>query len=122
MSRYIPIDRTFQSFSFATGTKSTESWGATSLTGDFGLYGDNHHLVTSTGVGYIDLGMKGLSSVSSVPTSGYGTSNGTAHVVAGRSYAFKLAGGDYGVIEIVSVSVPVVTIRYKYSDSGATFN
>ncbi len=112
----------FDSFSFATGTKTAESWGASFLTGDFGIYGDNHHLVTNSGVGFIDLGMKSLSSVSSVPTSGYGTSSGDHHVAAGHSYAFKLPGGDYGVIEIVSVSIPVTTLRYKYSASGATFN
>jgi hypothetical protein len=115
---------TLQSFSFDLGTKTTEAWSVyqSAMTGDFGIYGDNHHLLTKTGVGFIDLGVKGLASVTSVPTTGYGTSNGTAHVVAGHSYAFQLAGGAYGVIEIISTSIPVTTLRYKYSDSGANFN
>ena len=115
---------TLDSFSFDLGTKTSEDWNVyqSAMTGDFGIYGDNHHLLTKTGVGYLDLGMTGLSSVTSVPTTGYGTSNGTAHVVAGHSYAFKLAGGAYGAIEIISTTVPVTTLRYKYSASGASFN
>ncbi|MDD5491765.1 MAG: hypothetical protein PHV60_03660 [bacterium] len=111
----------FESLSLSNGTKTTESWGASFITGDFGLYGDNHHLVTGTGVTYVDMGVRSLSAVTSAPASGYTTSLGSDNIEAGHCYVFKLPGGAYGAIQIISATIPVTTIRYKYSASGPDF-
>jgi hypothetical protein len=111
-----------QSFSFAMGSVAQEAFGsAAPVSGDFKLYGDNHHLVTASGVTYIDMGAASLSSITTAPTGGYVAANGSVNVTAGNCYVFKLPGGAYGAIQVISANIPVTTFKYKYSASGPSF-
>lgn len=111
----------FNSFSF-DGTISRESWGNLSITGEFGIYGDSHHLLTRPDVQVKDMGVRTLDSIVTADASGYAYSNGsTLRLADGHSYVFKLAGGGYGAIEVRSLSVPITMLRYKYAPSGPNF-
>jgi len=111
----------FQSLDLSNGLKTNEAWGTTiGMTGDFGIYGDNHHLVTGSGTSYLDLGSTTLSSITTVPASGYATATGNVAVSSGHVYIFKLTGNAYGAVQILYVNNPT-TLMYKYSASGPTF-
>jgi len=115
----------FNSFTFSNGAITKDSWGVAAISGDFAIFGDDHHLNTGPGVGYLDLGVASLTAVTTVPSSwsSYSMAFGeSADVEKGHVYIFKLADGtSYGAIQIINATVPVTTLRYKYSASGPTF-
>ena len=83
-----------------------------------------HHLITGAGVGVFDYGAASLTAVTTVPTSwsNYTAVNGDIQVENGHVYIFKLADGtSYGAIQIINATIPVTTLRYKYSASGPKF-
>ena len=103
-----------QSFSFADGAVYDEA-ALTPVNGDFAI---NFHFELKTGVGIHDLGVKSLTAVASPPTSGYALVGWGVLPTAGHCYAFSLAGGRYGVIELVTITGTAhpftYTFRYKF--------
>jgi len=73
------------------------------------------------GVTIVDLGVVSLSSITEAPASGYSSPASQCFTV-GNSYAFKLANGKYGLIEVKSATMilPTITMRidYKYQSNG----
>jgi len=74
----------------------------------------------------VDMGVRSIASVTEAPASGYESGTGW-YFTEGRTYAFKLANGKYGLMEVKSVTemwpggVMTITMRfdYKYQPSGA---
>jgi hypothetical protein len=75
----------------------------------------------NAGVTIIDLGVQSLSAITEAPASGY-SSPAFVCFTEGHSFAFKLANGKYGLIEVRSVTtiLPTITMRfdYKYQTNG----
>jgi len=78
-------------------------------------------------VSYVDLGAVSIGSVNEAPESGYANPAGMGvRFKEGNTYAFKLANGKYGLMEVKSVTedwgggVMTITMRfeYKYQTSG----
>ncbi|MBA4396094.1 MAG: hypothetical protein C0394_01700 [Syntrophus sp. (in: bacteria)] len=77
------------------------------------------------GVAVVDLGSVVIGAVTEAPASGYASGTGL-NFVEGRTYAFKLANGKYGLMEVKSATedwsggVMTITMRfdYKYQPSG----
>lgn len=113
-----------ESFVFATGSKLTDTVDPRSsfISGSFTIFDDSHVIITGPGIGVQRLGFQSLSSVISVPTSGYAASSwpSALRAVEGDCYAFQLSGGAYGIIEITRVGNPT-QFRYKYSATGPGF-
>lgn len=94
--------------------------------GDFQITGFAYGSL-SAGVTFVDLGALGIGSVTEVPAAGYAGNPGQGvNFEEGRTYAFKLANGKYGLMEVKSVTeawgggVMTITMRfeYKYQPSG----
>ncbi len=130
----------FESFALADGDKTTENWNNAcngNISGDFGVYGTNHHVSVRTGVTVADVGIKSLEDVKAAPPGGYvnphtscgwpiGSGNppppgSTFRFQQGRSYVFKLPGSAYGAIEVTGFSGNRVNFKYKYTASGPNF-
>ncbi len=82
-----------------------------------------------TGVTISNLGTVGINNVTEAPLSGYNTETnppggGAIHLAVGYTYAFKLADGKYGLIEVLSAEYYVAAtglkmrINYKYQTNG----
>jgi hypothetical protein len=76
------------------------------------------------GVSKLDLGVKDIASVKSVPGSGYTPGSFKIDTSIGHCYAFKLASGKYAVFEIVSWtdlggSNSTASFKYKYQPDGS---
>lgn len=76
------------------------------------------------GVTFADMGIVGIGAVTEAPAAGYTPSTGN-YFVTGHTYAFKLANGKYGLMEVRSVdcypamSETFMRFNYKYQPSGA---
>ncbi len=74
----------------------------------------------------VDMGVRSIASIAEAPAFGYESGTGW-YFREGRTYAFKLANGKYGLMEVKSVTemwpggVMTITMRfdYKYQPSGA---
>lgn len=103
----------------------------TAVVGDFQITGGGPgraYGFLAAGVTQVDLGTVSIGSVTEAPASGYtGTPGVGQNFVEGHTYAFKLANGKYGLLEVKSVmedwtgGVMTITMRfeYKYQPSGA---
>ena len=99
--------------------------------GDFQITGGGHGFgygFLAAGVTFADLGGVAIGSVTEAPAAGYTDSPGMGvRFFEGHTYAFKLANGKYGLMEVKSVTedwtggVATITMRfeYKYQPSGA---
>lgn len=96
-------------------------------TGDFIITGcdtDRSYGFLGGGVSFADLGVVGIGSVTEAPAAGYTPGTGN-YFVTGHTYAFKLANGKYGLMEVRSVNCypgvgeTFMRFNYKYQPSGA---
>lgn len=99
------------------------------VTGDFTITGGGPGWAygqTGPGVTFVDLGSVGIGTVTEAPAAGYTPATGY-NFKEGHTYAFKLANGKYGLMEVKSATedwgggVMTITMRfeYKYQPSGA---
>lgn len=117
-----------QSFDFDTESVRTEAAQASPpINGDFAVFGDNFHITTKAGVLMAVMGNQSIDTVAEAPAAGYSsyaTWNGYKITgAAARTFAFKLPGGVYAVVEFTSLNVGSRTavFKYKVSESGRTF-
>lgn len=96
--------------------------------GDFMITGGGHSFAygfLGAGVAVVDLGSVVIGTVTEAPATGYASGTGL-NFVEGRTYAFKLANGKYGLMEVKSATEDwsgaglTITMRfdYKYQPSG----
>ncbi|MFH0983536.1 MAG: BACON domain-containing protein, partial [Planctomycetota bacterium] len=114
-------------FSFATGqvAAAASDFVITGYEGNAPPYSAYGWL--QPGVTYQDLGVKAISEVTEVPSTGYPTASTSASLMAGHAYAFQLAGGSYGVLAVKTVTPinppPAVTMVFDYKYlSGPTIS
>lgn len=120
-----------QGFDFVLGEPDNGAGASFFITGGDTAYG--YGFLTS-GHAYKDLGTVSINTVSSVPDSGYNTDTSTGHnFYEGHTYAFRLANGNYALMEVVRVTFTIPTgsggttgypsislnIRYKYQSNGS---
>ena len=93
-------------------------------TGDFIITGcdtNRSYGFLGGGVTLADMGIVGIGSVTEAPAAGYTPSTGY-YFVTGHTYAFKLANGKYGLMEVRSVDCypgeTFMRFNYKYQPSG----
>lgn len=97
--------------------------------GDFSvLYYEHGDIigVLADNVKYKDLGQVGIGSVTEAPDSGYADNSGNVIFREGNTYAFQLANGKYGLMEVRSVITQggigphffTMRFEYKYQTSG----
>lgn len=117
-----------QSFDFESESVDSEAAQASPpVNGDFAIFGDNFHITTKAGVLMAVMGNQTIDSVTEAPASGYNaysTWNGYKITgAAARTFAFKLPGNVYAVVEFTSLNVGTRTavFRYKVTQSGRTF-
>lgn len=107
-------------FQFATGEVVNYDGGDFMATG--GTTGKVYVFLAS-GVTYRDLGNVALASVSEAPATGYTAPGASFYLFEGKTYAFRLANGKYGLMEIKNVIAvgPYVTVLfdYKYQPDGS---
>jgi hypothetical protein len=107
-------------FTFATGQVQQGAPGDFMATG-----GDNTkiYVTLAGGVSYRDLGAVGINDVREVPATGYNFSPGMGvYLHQGRTYAFRLANGRFGLLEIrniIGAFYLIVTFDYKYQPDGS---
>lgn len=111
-------------FSFVNGEVVTAS-------GDFQITGGppgRAYGFLAAGVTRADLGTVTINSVNEAPSTGYtGTPSVGVYFVEGHTYAFKLANGKYGLIEVKSVTenwsggvmTTIMRFEYRYQPSGS---
>ncbi|MDZ4200582.1 MAG: hypothetical protein U1C96_00330 [Gallionella sp.] len=118
-----------QNFTF--DTESVDSQGVSGPTvptiGDFGFFGDNYHVIVSAAAQMVIMGNQRIEDVAEAPAGGYVSTYSTAPGLrlkvdtSARTFAFKLPGGAYAVVEFVALSGRTATFKYKYSPTGRQF-
>lgn len=109
-------------FIFADGEVTSEK-------GDFMINGPGYGNL-GTGVRYKNMGNVGINTIAEAPDSGYSQPGEQVYFEEGYTYAFLLADGKYGLMEVTQMSIvedwqaqpPIMTITmrftYKYQTSG----
>ncbi len=110
-----------QAFNFVSGM-------VVAATGNEDITLAGQPLFFKNGTGHINLGLKGIDQVTSVPTSGYSMAPEIWDLPGniGHSFALKLANGKYAVLYIVNFSATApgptqvfrLTFKYKYQPNG----
>lgn len=117
-----------QSFSFDTESVSSEAAQASPpVNGDFAVFGDNFHITTDPAVQMAVMGNQSIDSITEAPATGYSSyatwSGYRITNAAARTFAFKMPGNVYAVVEFVSLNAATRTavFRYRIAKSGRTF-
>ncbi len=94
--------------------------------GDFVVTGGETtrvYVTLKTGVSIKDMGSVSLNSISEAPQAGYSPLS-PVYLYLGKSYAFKLANGKFGLLEIKNIILPhppytILKFDYKYQPDGS---
>lgn len=105
----------------------TNETGTSSMSADFAIMvegGQMGFMQLHSGVTVASMGAVSLKDITEAPADA-SKYMGFAHAISGDSYAFRLADGTYGAIEVISINGAsgggmggTVTFRYKYQPNG----
>lgn len=108
-----------QGFEFDTESVVSEAAQASPpQNGDFALFGDNFHITTAPAVQMAVLGNQPIDSLTEAPATGYASySTWPGYKITGasaRTFAFKLPGNKYAVVEFISLDKNTRTALFRY--------
>ena len=116
-----------QGFEFDTESVVGEAAQASPpVNSDFAVFGDNFHITTSASVQMAVLGNQSIDSLTEAPATGYASySTWPGYRITGgsaRTFAFRLPGNKYAVVEFISLDKNTRTalFRYRIARNGRT--